>query len=127
MIEERRLLTNVDYADLLGQCQCNFKPAAIFREDSQPFLDWAFWRDACGREGFASEMHRLSGIDSSALWARGRQFRNVDEAVRGADSRRVARIQAGVRNPIAHDARRSRTVLLWTTQREKRRIRGKTD
>jgi len=67
MIEERRWLTNVDYADVLGQFKFNFKHAAISRGESKPFLDWAFWRNACVRERLASEMHRLSGIHSSAL------------------------------------------------------------
>ena len=86
--EEGRMLPGVDYADVHGQFKFNFKHAAISRDDSKRFLDWAFWRDfeangpslyrmartllagwkrykdspdARVRERFASEMHRLSG------------------------------------------------------------------
>jgi radical SAM superfamily enzyme YgiQ (UPF0313 family) len=45
MSEEGRLLNDVDYADVHGQFKFNFKHAAISREDSKRFLDWAFWRD----------------------------------------------------------------------------------
>ena len=36
---------DVDYADVHGQFKFNFKHAAISRDDSKRFLDWAFWRD----------------------------------------------------------------------------------
>ena len=44
MAEEGRLLRDADYADVHGQFKFNFKHAAISREDSKRFLDWAFWR-----------------------------------------------------------------------------------
>src|SRR5262249_10799433 len=96
MTDEGRMLRDVDYADIQGQSKSNFKPVAISREDRKRFLDWAFWRDfemngpslyriartlltgwkrykdwpdAHVRERFARDMHRLSGIYSSALWA----------------------------------------------------------
>jgi hypothetical protein len=108
MAEEGRLLKNVDYADVHGQFKFNFKHAAISREDSKRFLDWAFWRDfqlnglslyrisrtlLAGfkrykddadprvRERFRSEMGRLSGVYGCALWALERQFRKVDRNV----------------------------------------------
>ena len=154
MMEEGRMLTGIDYADVHGQFKFNFKHAAISREDSKRFLDWAFWRDfeingpslyriartllagwnrykdwpdARVRERFAQEMHRLSGIYSSALWAMERQFRKVDEgvseqirAVRQEFKREsgvISRVMPAVLGP----------VLLWTTRREERRLlRGKT-
>ncbi len=154
MSEEGRMLRDVDYADVHGQFKFNFKHAAISREDSKRFLDWAFWRDfelngpslyrisrtlmagwkrykdfpdARVRERFASEMHRLSGIYSSALWAMERQFRKVDSKVSGEiralrqefkkESGIVSRLMPAVLGP----------VLLWTTRREERRLaRGKT-
>ena len=45
MSDEGRLLRDVDYADVHGQFKFNFKHAAISRDDSKRFLDWAFWRD----------------------------------------------------------------------------------
>ncbi|HKD77076.1 MAG TPA: hypothetical protein VKB76_16340, partial [Ktedonobacterales bacterium] len=105
MTEEGRMLGGIDYADVHGQFKFNFQHAAISRDDSKRFLDWAFWRDfeingpslyriartllagwkrykewpdARVRDRFAQEMQRLSGIYSSALWAMERQFRKVD-------------------------------------------------
>jgi radical SAM superfamily enzyme YgiQ (UPF0313 family) len=98
MSEEGRMLRDVDYADVHGQFKFNFKHAAISRDDSKRFLDWAFWRDfevngpslyrisrtlLAGwnrykdwpdprvRERFTRnrEMHKLNGVYSSALWA----------------------------------------------------------
>src|SRR5437588_8181733 len=154
MQEEGRLLKGVDYADVHGQFKFNFKHAAISREDSKPFLDWAFWRDfesngpslyrisrtllagwkrykdwpdARVRERFTSEMHKLNGVYSSALWAMERQFRKVDVRVSdqiGAlreefkrESGLVSRLMPAVLGP----------VLLWSTRREEKRLaRGKT-
>ena len=42
--QEGRLL-DVDLADIHGQFKFNFKHAAISRDESKKFLDWAFWRD----------------------------------------------------------------------------------
>ncbi|MDA2930682.1 radical SAM protein, partial [Acidobacteria bacterium AH-259-O06] len=44
MAEQGRLL-DVDLADIHGQYKFNFQHAAISRDDSKKFLDWAFWRD----------------------------------------------------------------------------------
>ncbi len=45
MVDEGRLLTNVDLADIHGQDHFNFEHAAIPREQSKPLLDWAFRLD----------------------------------------------------------------------------------
>jgi len=151
---EGRLLRDVDYADVHGQFKFNFKHAAISREDSKRFLDWAFWRDfeingpslyrisrtllagwkrykdspdARVRERFTREMHRLSGVYGSALWAMEHQFKKVNREVAeriGAlrqefkqESGIVSRMLPAVLGP----------VLLWTTRREERRLaQGKT-
>lgn len=42
MSEEGRMLRDVDYADVHGQFKFNFRHAAISRDDSKRFLDWAF-------------------------------------------------------------------------------------
>ena len=45
MPEEGRMLDGVDLADIHGQFKFNFQHAAISRDDSKRFLDWAFRRD----------------------------------------------------------------------------------
>jgi len=154
MAEEGRLLSDVDYADVHGQFKFNFKHATISRDESKRFLDLAFWRDfesngpslyrisrtllsgwnrykdwpdARVRARFAREMHRHSGIYSSALWAMERQFRKVDakvsDQIRGLreefkrESGMISRMMPAVLGP----------VLLWTTRREEKRLaNGKT-
>ncbi len=154
MSEEGRLLGDVDYADVHGQFKFNFKHAAISRNDSKRFLDWAFWRDfqlngpslyrisrtlmagwkrykdwpdARVRERFAREMGRLSGIYSSALWAMERQFRKVDRDV----SEQIHALRREFNQESGVMARMLPAVLgpvlLWTTRREEKRLaRGKT-
>jgi radical SAM superfamily enzyme YgiQ (UPF0313 family) len=154
MQEEGRLLNDVDYADVHGQFKFNFKHAAISREDSKRFLDWAFWRDfesngpslyrisrtllagwkrykdwpdARVRERFTSEMRRLSGIYSSALWAMERQFRKVDQA--GSEKIRALRKEFQKESGFASRMMPAvlGPVLLWTTRREEKRLaHGKT-
>jgi radical SAM superfamily enzyme YgiQ (UPF0313 family) len=45
MVEQGRLLPDVDLADIHGQDHFNFAHAAIPREQSKTLLDWAFRRD----------------------------------------------------------------------------------
>jgi radical SAM superfamily enzyme YgiQ (UPF0313 family) len=154
MSEEGRLLKDVDYADVHGQFKFNFKHAAISREDSKRFLDWAFWRDfqlngpslyrisrtllagfkrykdypdARVRERFTREMGKLSGVYSSALWAMERQFRKVDLNV----SEQIRALRQEFKQESGFLSRMLPAllgpVLLWTTRREERRLaRGKT-
>jgi radical SAM superfamily enzyme YgiQ (UPF0313 family) len=154
MSEEGRLLKDVDYADVHGQFKFNFKHAAISREDSKRFLDWAFWRDfqlngpslyrisrtllagfkrykdypdARVRERFTREMGKLSGVYSSALWAMERQFRKVDHNV----SDQIRALRQEFKQESGWMSRMLPMllgpVLLWTTRREDRRLaRGKT-
>ena len=151
MQEEGRMLSGIDYADVHGQFKFNFKHAAISRDDSKRFLDWAFWRDfevngpslyriartllagwnrykdwpdARVRKRFAQEMHRLSGIYSSALWAMEHQFRKIDGKV--SDQIRTVREEfrreSGIVSkmlPVVLGP-----VLLWTTRREEKRLAG---
>jgi hypothetical protein len=154
MSDEGRLLRDVDYADVHGQFKFNFKHAAISREDSKRFLDWAFWRDfqlngpslyrisrtllagfkrykdypdARVRERFTREMGKLSGVYSSALWAMERQFRKVDRKV----SEEIRELRHEFKQESGFLSRMLPAllgpVLLWTTRREERRLaRGKT-
>jgi radical SAM superfamily enzyme YgiQ (UPF0313 family) len=154
MSEEGRMLRDVDYADVHGQFKFNFKHAAISRDDSKRFLDWAFWRDfetngpslyrisrtllagwkrykdwpdARVRERFTREMHKLNGVYSSALWAMERQFRKVD--VRVSDQigalREEFKRESGLVSRLLPAV--LGPVLLWSTRREEKRLaRGKT-
>jgi len=154
MSEEGRILRDVDYADVHGQFKFNFKHAAISRDDSKRFLDWAFWRDfeangpslyrisrtllagwkrykdwpdARVRERFTREMHKLNGVYSSALWAMERQFRKVD--VRVSDQigalREEFKLESGIVSRLMPAM--LGPILLWSTRREEKRLaRGKT-
>jgi radical SAM superfamily enzyme YgiQ (UPF0313 family) len=154
MAEEGRLLRDIDYADVHGQFKFNFKHAAISRDDSKRYLDWAFWRDfqlngpslyrisrtlLAGfkrykdypdtrvRERFTREMGRLSGVYSSALWAMEHQFRKVDRNV----SEKIHALRHEFRQESGVISRMLPAllgpVLLWTMRREERRLaRGKT-
>jgi radical SAM superfamily enzyme YgiQ (UPF0313 family) len=154
MSEEGRMLSGVDYADVHGQFKFNFKHAAISRDDSKRFLDWAFWRDfelngpslyriartllvgwkrykdfpdARVRERFVREMGRLSGVYSSALWAMEREFRKVDRTV----SEQIRQLRQEFGRESGPISRMIPSVLgpvfLWTTRREEKRLAsGKT-
>jgi len=154
MAQEGRMLDGLDYADVHGQFKFNFKHAAISREDSKRFLDWAFWRDfeingpslyriartllagwkrykdwpdARVRDRFAHEMRRLSGIYSSALWAMEREFQKIDRTV----SDRIGALREEFKRESGLVSRMIPLalgpVLLWTTRREEKRLeRGKT-
>ena len=45
MQQEGRMLEGIDLADIHGQFKFNFEHAAISRDDSKQFLDWAFQFD----------------------------------------------------------------------------------
>jgi hypothetical protein len=152
--QEGRLLNDVDYADVHGQFKFNFKHAAISRDDSKRFLDWAFWRDfqlngpslyrisrtlLAGwkrykdspdprvRERFEREMRRVGGIYASALWAMERQFRKVDLRV----SEQIRELRQEFKQESGWLSRWLPAILgpilLWTTRREEKRLaRGRT-
>jgi hypothetical protein len=108
MKEQGRMLDSVDLADIHGQVKFNFKHAAISRDDSQRFLDFAFWHDLerngpslyrmCGtmlkgwkryrdypdprvRERFEREVAKLRSGYIAALWAMEHQFRSINSTV----------------------------------------------
>src|SRR5581483_5889053 len=149
MAEEKRMLDDVDFADVHGQFKFNFKHAAISRDESKRFLDLAFWRDfevngpslyrmartllmgwrryrdwpdARVRERFAGEMRRLSGVYASALWAMERQFRRVDRA----GSERIRALRYEFKKESGMWSRMLPAMLgpifLWTTRREERQL-----
>ncbi len=154
MSEQGRMLEGIDPADIHGQDKFNFRHAAISREDSKRFLDWAFWRDferngpslyrMCQtmlqgwqryrdypdlrvRERFERENVKLRTAYSAALWAMEHYFRKVNREVSGQirELRREIGKEFGLVSRVA--ANLAGPVLLWTTRREERRVAaGKT-
>jgi radical SAM superfamily enzyme YgiQ (UPF0313 family) len=154
MVSEGRLLEDVDLADIHGQDKFNFRHAAISREDSKVWLDWAFRRDfarngpslyrVCRttfegwkrykdhpspriRERFEREARPLRSVYSALLWAMERRLRKSNPAV--SRQIRALRQEIGAEFGLV-----SRVVapllgplLLWSTIREERRLaRGVT-
>jgi radical SAM superfamily enzyme YgiQ (UPF0313 family) len=149
MAEQGRLLNDIDFADIHGQFKFNFQHAAISREDSKRFLDWAFWRDfesngpslyrMCQtmlmgwrrykndpdprvRERFAREMKKLSSVYNAALWVMEKEFRKVNRSV----SEKIHQLRREVEKESPVMARLSAVSLgpiLWfATRREERRL-----
>jgi radical SAM superfamily enzyme YgiQ (UPF0313 family) len=149
MSEQGRMLEDVNLADIHGQDKFNFRHAAISREDSKRFLDWAFWRDferngpslyrMCQtmlqgwrryknypdtrvRERFTRESAKLRTAYNAALWAMEKQFRHVNRSV----SEEIRSLRHEVEREFGIVARVAShvggPVLLWTTRREERRL-----
>jgi len=149
MTAEGRMLEGVDLADIHGQHQFNFRHAAISREDSKRFLDWAFrrdferngpsiyricrttlngWRrykndsDLRVRARFAWEARALRDGYAAALWAMERHLRATNRAA--ADKVRALRKEIGREfgwlSRVAAGA--LGPVMLWTARREERRL-----
>jgi radical SAM superfamily enzyme YgiQ (UPF0313 family) len=154
MSEQGRLLPDIDFADVHGQYKFNFLHAAISREDSKRFLDWAFWRDfekngpslyrMCGtmlkgwqrykdypdprvRERFEREVKKLSSAYNAALWVMEREFKKVNRGV----SERIHKLRREVEKEFPFIARLTAAslgpILLWSTRREENRLaKGRT-
>ncbi|MFZ1130221.1 MAG: B12-binding domain-containing radical SAM protein [Terriglobales bacterium] len=154
MAEQGRLLPGIDPADIHGQFKFNFQHAAISRDDSKRFLDWAFWRDfesngpslyrMCGtmlkgwqrykdhpdpriRERFAREMKKLSSAYNAALWVMEKEFKKVNRSV----SDRIHKLRREVEKEFPVVARLTAAslgpFLLWSTRREEIRLsKGQT-
>jgi radical SAM superfamily enzyme YgiQ (UPF0313 family) len=149
MSEQGRMLPDIDFADIHGQHKFNFRHAAISRDDSKRFLDWAFWRDfesngpslyrmcqtmlqgwqryknypdARVRERFEREMKKLSSAYNAALWAMEKEFEKVNRGV----SDKIHRLRREVEKEFPVVARLTAAslgpILLWTTRREERRL-----
>ncbi|MGO9404379.1 MAG: B12-binding domain-containing radical SAM protein [Terriglobales bacterium] len=154
MAEQGRLLPDVDFADVHGQFKFNFRHAAISREDSKRFLDWAFWRDferngpslyrMCQtillgwrrykdypdprvRERFAREVKKLRSAYNAALWVMEKEFKKVNRSV----SERIHKLRREVEKESPVIARLTAAslgpILLWSARREENRLaKGKT-
>jgi radical SAM superfamily enzyme YgiQ (UPF0313 family) len=154
MSDQGRLLQDMDPADIHGQFKFNFHHAAISRDDSKKFLDWAFrldferngpslyrmcrtmlqgWQryknypDARVRERFTRDIQKLSTAYSGALWAMERQFRKVNRDV--SDQIRSLRADIKTEFPVLSriTAAALGPYLLWSSLREEKRLAaGKT-
>jgi radical SAM superfamily enzyme YgiQ (UPF0313 family) len=154
MSDQGRLLKDIDPADIHGQFKFNFRHAAISREDSKRYLDWAFWRDfesngpslyrMCQtmlkgwnrykdhpdprvRERFTREVKKLSSAYNAALWVMEKEFKKVNRTV----SDRIHKLRREVEKEFPVAARLTAAslgpILLWATRREERRLaKGRT-
>ncbi|SPE42022.1 Radical SAM domain protein [Candidatus Sulfopaludibacter sp. SbA3] len=149
MTEEGRMLPGVELADIHGQHQFNFQHAAISREDSKHWLDWAFRRDfelngpsiyrICRttlegwmrykndpdprvRARFTWEARALSDGYSAALWAMEKHLKRTNEAL--SQKVRALRKQVGQEFGFLSRVvtRALGPVLLWSTRREEKRL-----
>ena len=147
-------LLDVNLADIHGQDKFNFEHAAISREDSKKFLDWAFWRDferngpslfrICRttlegwkrykdhpdrriRERFAREVGSLKTAYSGLLWAMERQLRETNLSV----SQQIHTLRRDFAKEFGWMSRATAKfvgpLVLWASRREEKRLtRGKT-
>jgi radical SAM superfamily enzyme YgiQ (UPF0313 family) len=149
MVEQGRMLDDVDFADVHGQFKFNFEHAAISRDDSKRFLDWAFWRDferngpslyrLCQtmlqgwqryknypdprvRQRFEREVSKLSSAYNAALWVMEKEFKKVNRNV----SDRIHKLRREVEKEFPVVARLTAAslgpFLLWSTRREEKRL-----
>ncbi len=151
---EGRMLDGVDLADIHGQFKFNFQHAAISREQSKQFLDWAFqfdfdrngpslfrisetifqgWKryrnspDARVRERMKFEAMKLRTTYNAALWAMEKRLKKTNSAV----SARIRELRREIEHEFGLATRSLRMVvgplLLYTSKREDRRLAaGKT-
>jgi B12 binding domain/Radical SAM superfamily len=153
-MSQGKKLLDVDLADIHGQDKFNFQHAAISREDSKKFLDWAFFRDferngpslfrICRttldgwkryrnhpdqriRERFNREAAALKTAYGGLLWAMERQLMETNQAI-SQQIRALRREMAGEFGWVSRAATRliGPLVLLAARREEKRLARGKT-
>ncbi len=149
ILNEGRLLKDVDLADIHGQFKFNFKHSAISREQSKRFLDKAFERDfqlngpsiyricetmlqgwkrykkdadARVRARFAWEMEHLKTGYNAALWAMERRYRDAN----GKLASQIRSLRKEVEREFGIVSRVTSAVLgpilLWSSKREERRL-----
>lgn len=153
-MEKQGRLLDVDLADIHGQHKFNFEHAAISRDDSKKFLDWAFehdyarngpslyricrttlegWKryknhpDQRIRQRFAKEARSLKTTHGGMLWAMERQLKKTNKAV----SQEIHALRQEIREEFGALSRLAAgligPVLLWTVRREEKRLqRGQT-
>jgi radical SAM superfamily enzyme YgiQ (UPF0313 family) len=152
--QEGRLLQDTDLADIHGQFKFNFEHAAISRDDSKKFLDWAFWRDferngpslyrICKttlegwkrykdcpdlrvRERFQREAESLKSAYAATLWAMEKRFKETNANV----SEQMRTLRRDIEHEFGMFSKMVSSflgpVLLWTSKREEKRLaKGQT-
>lgn len=149
MSEERRLLNDIDLADIHGQYKFTFKHAAISRDESKRCLDRAFWRDferngpslyrmcqtmlqgwkrykdhsdARVRERFERQKKMLRSSYNAALWAMERDFKKINGSVSEQiyGLRRQLKVEFPIRSRISTAL--LGPILLWSARREEKRL-----
>jgi len=153
MQEQHRMLGGVDLADIHGQDKFNFQHAAISRDQSKQFLDWAFrrdferngpslfrvWRttlagwkrykdhpDARVRRRFENEVRALKSAASGLLWAMEHQLRKTNKSV-STEIRALRKDVGREFGPFSRVGAALGPVALWASRREQRRqARGVT-
>jgi hypothetical protein len=149
MQEQGRMLPGVELADIHGQHAFNFKHAAISKEDSKRWLDFAFRRDferngpsiyricrttmegwkryrndadARVRARFAWEARSLRDGYAAALWAMEKHLRRSNAAV----AAKIGALRQEVGEEFGLASRLVSAVvgpfLLWSARREERRL-----
>jgi len=149
MNEQGRMLPDIELADIHGQYKFNFQHAAIGRDDSKKFLDWAFRRDFERngpslyrifrttlegwkryknhpdpriRERFEFEVRQLKNAASACLWAMERRLRKTNQAI----SEQIRLLRWEVEKEFGLLSRLAAgfvgPVLLWTSRREEKRL-----
>src|SRR5512142_1847527 len=147
MRSQGRMLEGIDVADMHGQYMFNFRHAAITREDSKRWLDWAFRRDferngpslyrICRtmlegwrrykthpdqriRGRFNWEVRWLRNVSNALLWAMEHRLKHTNEAVSG----QVRSLRRDIGREFGAISRLAGwllgPLLLWTTMREER-------
>lgn len=147
--EQGRMLPDVDYADIHGQYKFNFEHAAISRDDSKRFLDWAFrldfekngpslyriWRttlegwkryrnhpDPRVRQRFDWEVRQLKTASGAVLWAMEHRLRKTNEEL----SKRIRSLRREIGNEFGIVGRTVGAlvgpILLWTARKEEKRL-----
>jgi hypothetical protein len=149
MTEQGRMLEGVDLADIHGQDKFNFKHAALSRDESKHWLDFAFrrdyerngpsiyricrttlegWRrykndpDPRVRARFKWEARSLSDGYAAALWAMEKHLRKTNPVV--AEKIRALRQEVGREFGLFSSvmSRVIGAVLLWSARREEKRL-----
>ena len=146
--DEGRLL-DVDLADIHGQYKFNFRHAAISRDESKRFLDYAFARDyerngpsifrICEtqlagwkryrnhpdvrvRRRFAREVGQIGGAYNAALWAMEKRLAESNPAL----VTRIHALRLEIERELGWKTRLTRMVLgpvvRWTSWRERQRL-----
>ena len=149
MTAEGRMLEGVDLADIHGQDRFNFQHAAISREESKHWLNWAFRRDferngpsiyrICRttmegwlrykndpdprvRARFAWEARSLRDGYAAALWAMEKHLHGANAAV----SEKIRALRKDVGREFGLVSRLAThalgPVLLWSARREEKRL-----